>query len=84
VVVHCNPKFLLTSEISLGRLDRDVLKQELNLVEFATGEVAETRTCSAEVMRCQLLDTGARGRGTYDVPTAPWETSQLPTSGQPC
>ena len=39
-VVHGNPELLLASEIPLGRLNGDMSEQELDLVQFATREVA--------------------------------------------
>jgi hypothetical protein len=41
-VVHRNSELLLASEIALGRLDGDVAEQKLDLIQFATREVAET------------------------------------------
>jgi hypothetical protein len=32
-------------------MDRDVSKQKLNLLQFAAGLVAESGTCSPQVMR---------------------------------
>jgi hypothetical protein len=41
-VVDGTPEFLLASEVTLRGLDRHVLEQKLNLVQFAAGEVAES------------------------------------------
>jgi hypothetical protein len=40
VVVHRVSQFLFATEIMLGRLNRCVTKQELNLFELAAGQVA--------------------------------------------
>jgi hypothetical protein len=42
VVIHRVSQFLFTSETLLGRLNRWVPKQKLNLFEFATGIVAQS------------------------------------------
>jgi hypothetical protein len=67
-VVHRNPELLLASKIALRCLDGDVSEQELDLIEFATLEVAETGTGTAKVVRGKLLDAGASRRGADDVP----------------
>ena len=67
-VVHGNPKLLLASEVALCRLDGNVAEQELDLVEFAAREVAQTRTGSSKIVRRQLVDAGASRRRANDVP----------------
>ena len=49
-VVHGNPEFLLGSEQALRRLDGDVAQQELDLVEFAAGQVAQTGTGPPQIV----------------------------------
>jgi|RhiMethySRZTD1v2_1073278.scaffolds.fasta_scaffold69206_7 hypothetical protein len=39
-VIHRNPQFLLAPKIPLGRLDRNVTKEELDLIQFAAGQMA--------------------------------------------
>jgi hypothetical protein len=41
LVVDCATKLLFAAQISLGRLNRNVAKQKLNLLQFASGQVAE-------------------------------------------
>src|SRR5688500_7436467 len=67
-VVHGSPELLLASEVALCRLNRDVPEQELNLVQFATREMAETGTRASEVVGCELVDAGPSGGGAHDVP----------------
>lgn len=43
-------------------------QQELNLVEFATSEVAQPGAGAPEIVRRELLDAGAPGRGLHHVP----------------
>ena len=44
---------LFASEISLGRLHRDVSQQELDLLQLASRLMTETSTCPTKVMRRQ-------------------------------
>jgi hypothetical protein len=41
-VVHRDSELLLASEVALRHLDRHVAEQELNLIEFPAGKMAET------------------------------------------
>ncbi|MGH9627803.1 MAG: hypothetical protein ACRD7E_05625, partial [Bryobacteraceae bacterium] len=41
LVVDCDAQLLLATEVTLCCLDRDVSKQELDLVQFAAGEMTE-------------------------------------------
>jgi hypothetical protein len=43
-------------------------QQELNLVEFATSEVAQPGAGAPEIVRGQLLDAGVPGRRLHHVP----------------
>ena len=58
-VVDGVPELLLTPEVALGRLDRDVPKDELDLVQFAAGEVAQPRACPS-LMPGPALATSCR------------------------
>jgi hypothetical protein len=42
-VVDGKAQFLLAAEVAFRRLDRDVSKQKLDLVQLATGKMAEPR-----------------------------------------
>jgi hypothetical protein len=61
-IVHCNPELLLAPKVALGRLDRDVAEQKLDLIRFAAGEVAETGAGAPQVVRGQLVDPCASRR----------------------
>ena len=63
-VVYGNPELLLASEVAFGCLDGDVAEQELDLIQFTTGEMAETGAGAPQVVRSQLVD-----RGTSRWPT---------------
>ena len=60
-VVYGVPKLLFAPEVTLGRLDRDVPEQKLDLVQFAAGQVAQSRTGASQVVRGQLRDAGFGG-----------------------
>jgi hypothetical protein len=53
LVIHSVAESLLTSQVTLRSLYRYVSKKKLNLLQFAAGLVAESGTCSPQVMRCQ-------------------------------
>ena len=50
-VIDCYAQFLFAPEVTLCCLDRDVSEQELNLIEFAAGEVTEPAIASAAGQR---------------------------------
>lgn len=67
-IVHGVPELLLAAKVALGRLDGDVPEQELDLVQFATGQVAQTGARAPKVVRRQLLDVGALRGGAHHIP----------------
>lgn len=67
-VVHGVPELLLAAEVAFGRLNRHVAQQELNLVEFAAGQVAEPGARTTEVMWREPVDAGLGRGGPDDVP----------------
>jgi len=67
-VIHGNPKLRFAPEIALGRLDRDVSKQELNLIQLAASQVAQPSACPAKIVRRQLVDLGPRRRAPHNFP----------------
>jgi hypothetical protein len=50
-VIRGMNEVLLRAEISLGRLDRSVAEEQLNLLKFATRRSTQLRAVTAEVMR---------------------------------
>jgi hypothetical protein len=54
-VVNGAQQLLLASQVTFRRLDGDVSKQKPDLVEFSTGQVAQTGAAAAEIMPCDLL-----------------------------
>jgi hypothetical protein len=59
---------LLAAEVPLGRLNRDVSEQELNLLQLATRRMAESDTCPPEVMRREPINARFTGVVPNDVP----------------
>jgi hypothetical protein len=49
------------------RLDGDVAKQKLDLIQFAAREVAETGAGASQVVRGQLVNPGASRRGADHI-----------------
>ena len=67
-VIHGGPDALLAAEISFRSLDRNVAKQELNLLQFASRYVAQPRAGPSQVVRRQLFDGGFRSELADNVP----------------
>jgi hypothetical protein len=67
-IVHCVPDSLLAAEIFLSRLNRNVSKQKLNLLQFAASDMAKTGTRAAEIMRRQLAQPELWGVVFDNVP----------------
>ena len=70
-VVDRAPELLLAAQVSFCGLDRHMSQQELNLVEFATSEMAQPGAGAPEIVRGQLLDAGVLGRRLHYVPDDP-------------
>ena len=54
LVVESEPELLLAADVMFRCLDGHGTEKKLNLVQFAAGEMAKTRTCPSQVVRCQL------------------------------
>ena len=54
-IVHRMSEILFAAEIAFRRLDRCMAQQELNLLQLAAARVAQLRTGSPQVMRCNML-----------------------------
>src|SRR5260370_11081048 len=68
VVIHRVAQFLFASKVMLGGLNGCMAKQELNVLKFSPGQVAESCAGAAEVMRSEILDVGACRSRFDDVP----------------
>jgi hypothetical protein len=67
-IVHCVPDSLLAAEIFLSRLNQNVSKQKLNLLQFAASDMVKTGTRAAEIMRRQLTQPELCGVVFDNVP----------------
>ena len=67
-VVHWMSEILFAAEIAFRRLDRCMPQQELNLLQFATAAVAQLRTGSPQVMRCDVLQARSLATALDHVP----------------
>ena len=61
-------ELLFAPEISLGSLNRRMTQEELDLLQFPSRQMAESRTCTAEIVRSEVLDSGLASRSFDDVP----------------
>ena len=53
-IVYGAPELLFASQVPLRRLDRYVAQEKLDLLEFATRQVTQSRTGAAQVVRRQF------------------------------
>lgn len=53
-VVHCIAQALAACDITFGRLNAHVPEQELDLLQFAAGLVAQPSARAAQIVRAQL------------------------------
>jgi hypothetical protein len=67
-IIHWMSEILFAAEIAFRRLDRGMPQQELNLLQLATARVAQLRTGSAQVMRCNMLQSRSLAAGVDYVP----------------
>jgi hypothetical protein len=67
-VVHGRPNSLLAAEVPFRGLNRNMTKEELDLLQLPSCRVAEPGASPAEVVWCQLVDSRSRGIFTDHVP----------------
>ena len=67
-IIHWMPEILLAAEIAFRCLHRCMPQQELNLLQLAAARVAQLRTGSAQVMRCDVLQARSLAAGLDHVP----------------
>jgi hypothetical protein len=60
--------FCLHPRYLLGSLNRRMTQKELDLLQFSSRQMAESRTCTAEIVRSEVLDSGLASRSFDDVP----------------
>ena len=67
-VVDSKAQVLFAPEVPFRRLDRDVSKQKLDLVQLTTGQMAEPRAAAPKIMRREFLNSGTRRGDSDDLP----------------
>ena len=67
-VVDCGANALLAAEVTLGRLNRNVPEEELNLLQFASRRMAQTSTCPPKIVWREPLDARFAGVLADHVP----------------
>jgi hypothetical protein len=60
--------FLFAPEVLFGRLDADVSEKELDLLQFAARNVAQTRACAPQIVRSKVAELSFRGKLLDDAP----------------
>jgi hypothetical protein len=56
-VVDGESQFLLATEVTFGRLDGDVSKQKLDLIQFAARKMAEPRAAPPRIMQRKFVNS---------------------------
>src|SRR5450755_5044737 len=67
-IVHRMSEILFAAQIAFRRLDGCMPQQELNLLQLSTARVAQLRTGSPQVMRCDMLQARSLAAGLDYVP----------------
>ena len=67
-IVHRMSEILFAAEIAFRRLHGYMPQQELNLLKLSAVRVAQLRTGSAQVMRCNMLQARSLAAGFDYVP----------------
>ena len=72
------PEFLFAAQVSFSCLNRDVTQEKLDLFQFTTCKMAQTRTCPTKVMGSQVQDSSTPSSGPDDMPYCFWCDSISP------
>jgi len=67
-IIYRMSEILLAAEIAFGCLHRCMAQQELNLLQLAAARVAQLRTGSPQVMRCNMLQARSLAATLDHVP----------------
>jgi hypothetical protein len=62
VVVDSDAQLLFAAEVLLGRLHADMPEEELDLLQFASRNVAQTGTCTLQIVRGKVAKLSFRGK----------------------
>jgi len=71
VIVNRIPETLLAPQVSLPRLDGDVTQQELNLLQFTAGLMAQSRTGTVANRAVRPLAGQSLSRLPSQLPRSP-------------
>ena len=61
-------QLLFAPKIFFGSLNRRMTEKELDLLQFSSRQMAESCTCSAQIVRSKALDSGLASRRFHDMP----------------
>src|ERR1035438_2021663 len=67
-IIDRRPDTLPRSQVLLGRLNRDMTEQKLDLIQLTARTPAQPSAGSSQVVRCKRRDTCAPGRRLHYVP----------------
>src|SRR4051812_32318605 len=67
-IVHRSGQILLASDVPLGGLNRGMYQKELDLLQFAAADMAQSRAGPPEVIGCQCHDCSPGRTSLNDVP----------------
>jgi hypothetical protein len=67
-MVHGRSESLLAAQVLFCSLNADMAEQELNLLQFAAGDVTQARTGPTKVMGRNLAEVGPRRKLPNHVP----------------
>ena len=67
-IIHSAGQILLASDVSLGGLNRGMSQQKVDLLQFATGDMAQPRAGPPKVVGCQCRDSSPGRTSLDDVP----------------
>lgn len=68
VVIDSGPQFLLAAEVLLGRLHTDMPEEKLDLLQFASRNVAQTGTGTSQIVRGKIAKLSFRGKLLHHAP----------------
>lgn len=61
-------EFLLAAQVTLGRLNRCVAEQELDLLQFSTSQVAQPGASAPQIVWGKILDASALRSSFHNMP----------------